>query len=243
MCIIIAKKKNCKVPSIRTFENAMNRNRDGFAITLKNTLTKKWVTKKTTNRSDMLNFLTECKIWKHPETMFVFHARLATHGKVCVENCHCWEDWNSGIVFAHNGVLPISVPEGGTDSEYYFRKVFMPIYYQKGWKAALETLEMFSTQRFALVQKKRNAFPITIIGNYIERDGVFYSNESAFEPKYEKQYFSPWLGTDVDDKWSPTKSTWVEPSWGSQTSETSAESNAAYWVNKATSFGQKHNQG
>ena len=48
----------------------------------------------------------------------MFHARLATHGKVCKENCHPFVMKN-GLVFAHNGIYPQYTDTSKVDSKEF----------------------------------------------------------------------------------------------------------------------------
>lgn len=63
---------------------------------------------------------------------FVMHARIPSRGDTKLENVHGWEE--DGILFCHN--MTLSSLDGmmrrakwdGTDSEFFFRKLFMPFY-------------------------------------------------------------------------------------------------------------------
>lgn len=66
------------------------------------------------------------------EDAFVMHARIPSRGDKCLANVHGWEE--NGVVFAHN--MTFTSLDGamrdekwdGTDSEFFFRRVFMPAY-------------------------------------------------------------------------------------------------------------------
>ena len=63
---------------------------------------------------------------------FVMHARIPSRGTKTLDNVHGWEE--DGVMFAHNMTLSdlddVMSEEkwNGTDSEFFFRKVFMPFY-------------------------------------------------------------------------------------------------------------------
>lgn len=63
---------------------------------------------------------------------FAMHARIPSRGEHSIENVHGWEE--NGVIMGHNMTLT-SVDDfmkesdwTGTDSEFFFRKIFMPIY-------------------------------------------------------------------------------------------------------------------
>ena len=63
---------------------------------------------------------------------FVMHARIPSRGAKSLDNVHGWE--SDGIYFMHNMTISTidsmmtRVKWGGTDSEFFFRKIFIPYY-------------------------------------------------------------------------------------------------------------------
>lgn len=66
------------------------------------------------------------------DDMWVMHARIPSRGEKTIDNVHGWEE--DGIIFCHN--MTISLLDGmmrnvkweNTDSEFFFRHVFLPFY-------------------------------------------------------------------------------------------------------------------
>lgn len=66
------------------------------------------------------------------DDMWVMHARIPSRGEKTVDNVHGWEQ--DGIIFCHN--MTLSSLDGmmryakweGTDSEFFFRHIFIPFY-------------------------------------------------------------------------------------------------------------------
>lgn len=130
MCVIIhgLRKKHLTQEEI---VNAMKKNSSGFWMA-------HWApdckekegreTLRTLREDDALKFFNET-----PEDhVFVMHARIPSKGSVSLDNVHGWED--HGILFAHNMTLSslsdLMTAEKweGTDSEYFFRKLFIPMH-------------------------------------------------------------------------------------------------------------------
>lgn len=66
------------------------------------------------------------------DNVWIMHARIPSRGETNLENVHGWEE--EGIIFTHN--MTISAIDGmmkraewgKTDSEFFFRHIFMPFY-------------------------------------------------------------------------------------------------------------------
>lgn len=194
MCVIIAKTNRCRPPSINTFERAMTTNPHGFALAWK-IAGQPWRTFKTMDKARMLDFIASCGALRK-KSLFVFHARIKTHGPTSVANCHCWKDLATDTIFAHNGVLPIEADKNKTDSETFFRHVFAPICRHEGKSAALKACRVMcgKTSRMAVVFEKEKKNQVALVGKWIRKNRIAYSNSSAFEPERPKpvRYWSPW---------------------------------------------------
>jgi glutamine amidotransferase len=66
---------------------------------------------------------------QYPDGWALFHARIATHGTVGLDNCHPFKvGGDSRVLFAHNGILNISLSEGDlrSDSRTYCQDYLSP---------------------------------------------------------------------------------------------------------------------
>ena len=116
--------------------------------------------------------------WQHiknvpTEEACIIHFRIATHGSVCLDNCHPFTDY--GVSFAHNGVLNILPYKGKTDSETAFRRYFLPVIrmfglYSKELAEAVHRI--IGSSKFAFIQDGN----LRTFGHFEELDGCYYSN-------------------------------------------------------------------
>lgn len=179
MCIIIAKPMGAQFAPKSNVSRACEANPDGFGIA--------YYTK---GDSSVQIFRTlDVKLFKKryaevckrdPKTTAVLiHARIKTHGTVKLENVHCWHDEASGLVFAHNGMLSIKNRDDMTDSETFFRDIFIPILSFGGWEAANKAINAcIGSSKFAFLNTKGEIFTY---GQFVKDRGVLYSNTSYKE--------------------------------------------------------------
>lgn len=126
MCIIAHTAKKKYMPRANV-EQCMKSNSAGFFMAeLRPDGTRR--TTRTMSQADALKFFDECS----PDNGFVLHARIPSCGETGLDNVHGWEQ--DGIIFMHNMTLREldgMMKEDGwkrTDSEYFFRHVFMPLF-------------------------------------------------------------------------------------------------------------------
>lgn len=98
MCCILYIPAGVETPTIQTFEAVFMYNRHGIGFADSDghcckTLSFRYFTKAIQKRKKSA----DC----------IIHFRLATHGSVSRANCHPFFDRESGVWFAHNGILPI----------------------------------------------------------------------------------------------------------------------------------------
>ena len=225
MCIVIVKKMGVKYPSIENVSNSCDNNPDGFAIA--------WAVDNVVRNyrtMDKKLFLKKCKeVWKldYKKTAVVIHARIATHGSVGIKNCHCWIDEGTALAFAHNGILTISNRGDLTDSETFFRDIFLPIYKKYGWsQAELAINACIGTSKFAFISATGD---IHAYGNYNELKGVLYSNTSYLARTYCSGYsWTTGKGTYVESLWHPVekkliyRSTETDEEWAKKKADINA---------------------
>lgn len=114
---------------------------------------------------------------RHTDAACIIHFRLATHGSISEKNCHPFHDTATDIWFAHNGVLPIPSHDDMTDSEIFFREGFL---------GALDSsrIGFHDPDLWRYVEQVRGSSRfffmrgdiIRMLGQWHERQGVFYSN-------------------------------------------------------------------
>lgn len=179
MCILIAKPKGAKFPSLDAITNSVNNNPDGFSLAYNQR--GKLITYKTMSKARFLNKYKRLSSSLDPDTTgMIIHARIATHGAVGVANCHCWTSFPGEayeMAFAHNGILSIPNRDGMTDSETFLRDYFEPAFALSGWVGGEEVISWkIGSSKFAFIDK---AGEIRKFGHFIsERDGCHYSNMS-----------------------------------------------------------------
>lgn len=123
MCVLIIKRAGIELPSDKILKMCHDANSDGCGFSTSTTLFKSL---------DFESFKRNLKKYVKIEDDCIIHFRLATHGSVKVENCHPFLDKENGVVFAHNGILPIKSKDDMTDSEIYFRKMLIPVIKENG---------------------------------------------------------------------------------------------------------------
>lgn len=127
-----------------------------------------------------------------PDDTVVLHARIPSRG--CREknlaDVHGWVS-EEGIRFCHNGTI-VSLDEAQkadgcekmTDSEYFFRRIFLPLYRAEGnkWTELVDRIVkvLCAENRFLFI------FPdntVKTVGRFIEDHGCIFSNRSYEVPK------------------------------------------------------------
>ena len=192
MCVIIAIKKGIELPSKETFENCFDRNRDGagFAYNLDG---KVYISKGYMKFDAFWADFTKAMEKRDKKKMgVVVHARISTQGGVVPRLCHPFPMSSSGkelsalstqcdVAVAHNGIIPsYKFPECKADKvsdTYLFIKKYMATY-EKGWfkkDKHLNWLKDVTGSKWAFLTKNGDIF---MTNNFIEKDGVFYSNDS-----------------------------------------------------------------
>ena len=204
MCIIIAKARKQQGPTWDAIQTATRRNPDGFALAYSLGRGRRPRIIRSMRRADVLDVLKG--IVNRKSASWILHARIATHGSKRVENCHCWQDADTGLIFAHNGILQVR-PEGDmTDSETAFRRLLVPAMLAGGgeaFEAAVHTIIGFS--KFAVMD---HLGEIYLYGRYLEEAEASYSNDT-YKP-YQPLFFGfgrgyGYLQTSTADKGTKVK--------------------------------------
>ena len=134
MCVIAhaAKKRYMKREEVK---EAMRINSDGFFMAaLRPDGTRDTI--RTLDENEALSFFDD-KVKE--DDCFVMHARIPSRGAKSIANVHGWEC--DGILFMHNMTITeidkmmTRVKWTGTDSEFFFKKIFIPFYRGLGAEA------------------------------------------------------------------------------------------------------------
>jgi len=123
---------------------------------------------------------------KYPHAWGMFHARIATHGSVCIENTHPYKvGGRSDLVLAHNGVLGIELEKGETRSDSrVFAEDWLPelgveVLDNEVEFEQLETLCSGSKLAILSIAPELKK-PVYIINEYLGHwaEGIWWSNHS-----------------------------------------------------------------
>lgn len=181
MCIIAIKERYARFPSEDRVRTMCRNNPDGFALAY-HTDEEGVRIYRTMDRAKFIDEYKRIVETHNPEETSMFiHARISTHGSNKLENCHGWKDDNAGICFAHNGILSIDNRDDMTDSETFFRDIFLPIFYSQGWYGAEKAIDaIIGTSKFVFLDTLGR---IIHYGHYTEdyEDNVLYSNTTYMD--------------------------------------------------------------
>lgn len=115
----------------------------------------------------------------------ILHFRYATHGSIKADNCHPFRDDETGIAFAHNGILNITPQGDMTDSETAFRNILVPTIKEHGFgsdRFITTTYNIIGASRFAFIDKNGD---YSLYGSFVHHKGLWYSNRN-FLPYIER---------------------------------------------------------
>lgn len=179
------------VPRREDIETACANNPDGFgfAIRINDTI----LTSRGLDKDRIINkFFAIKEAYPHSEGMF--HARLATHGTINVENCHPFRvQGDKRLVLAHNGILPMQVPAKGDRSDTrIFADDILPamgieILDNYSDRTALE--DWLGTNKIVIMSTHpalKQSYYILNEQHGIDDNGVWYSN-CSYQP-YTSRY-------------------------------------------------------
>jgi Glutamine amidotransferases class-II len=116
---------------------------------------------------------------------WIWHARLATHGSVKVENCHPFISPDGRSAMAHNGIFSIKVPAGRVDSEFYASEVLwkLPVDDLVCAGPVFDTVDAFVADQYSKVAvlTADGSYPLAIFGEALGKwkNGIWFSNESC----------------------------------------------------------------
>lgn len=178
MCIILTKPKGIKSPSWDSVVTSCDRNPDGFSVAWYKDGMECPTIKRTLNKKEFLEYMKP--ITEDDNISWILHARIKSVGPITLDNCHCWRDESTGLIFCHNGTLSIKAHGGMTDSETFFRNLYIPAI-NGGGDGAHVVEAIIGSSKFAFMKKDGS---IVTYGSYVtDKDypGVQFSN-STYKP-------------------------------------------------------------
>lgn len=191
MCIIVAKPAGIQCPDLETLETCFNSNPDGAGLMFPD--------------GDQVRIIKGFMAWDEfsstlkalgdvTNTGLVMHFRITTHGGTRPECCHPFPltdddtalralDICAPVGVAHNGVITGMDTDAKTsDTMAYIRDVLAPLRRMAGdllaSDDAMTVVESTVGSKLAFLEPDG---AITTVGDFIEDNGVFYSN-SSFKP-------------------------------------------------------------
>lgn len=195
MCIIVGKKKGVDLPSKTTLENCFDNNSDGSGLAyVKN---RKVVIEKgfMTFEAFYKRLMELNKQFDLKNKALLMHFRITTHGGTSKGNCHPFPISNSrkklkatylecgNVAFAHNKTVKICADEKEKDMSdtqifsrdylYHIWKTNKCFYEDKNIRKIIQ--KMGGESRFCFLDNKEQIYTI---GEFVEDNGVLYSNYS-----------------------------------------------------------------
>lgn len=193
MCVIATGLK--KDFDVEWFKACCEHNPDGFFVSRVN----RGQSIRTLSMESALEFFNA----SNPNDTIVLHARIKSVGPVNIDNVHGWQ--SQGVQFCHNGTLPIKARGTLTDSETFFRDIFLPLYRSANRKLTKPVIPainaLIGTSRFLIIRKKA----VYRFGDFIKKNQCYFSNLFWDTPAYTKKFgytsYSPY-GSDYSPWWS-----------------------------------------
>ena len=168
MCIIIAKPQGVELPPANIIANCAMRNPDGFGFATVEGVYK---------TMDFRAFYKRLQETASPDIAMILHFRIATHGSCKRANCHPFGDDETGVSFAHNGMLDIMPYKDMTDSETAFRGLYVPKIREYGLDSDELRYEVFGTIGFSRFAFLGPDSQIRLFGHFYKWRGCSFSNQ------------------------------------------------------------------
>jgi len=182
LCIILYKPKNVKLPNLEILDNCFYNNPDGTGFMYQHN-NKVIINKGFMNFNSFVNAINQLQ--DIINLNLVIHFRLASHGKVTKGNCHPFPisknitrltktttTTNQAIV--HNGIISFC---SDPLRKYSDTQIFIKNHLSKldVTNPAIQNLIQESTNSKYIIMTRDNIY---LLGNFIEKNGVYYSNNS-----------------------------------------------------------------
>ena len=207
MCIIAAKAKGVAMPSDQTIENMWYGNPDGAGFMYAEN-GKVYIRKGFMEFDQFRKALDELAA-THDLTQLplVMHFRITTHGGTKPANCHPFPitdsigvlsklDTKCRVGVAHNGVIDITPRKGISDTMEYIASQLAPLsrafpeFYKN--KHLIEMIYNATGSRLAFLARDGSIYTV---GDFVEDNGVLYSNTSYRYSRSLRDFSYGWLSS------------------------------------------------
>ena len=202
MCMLCVIPPNV-IPSREKLEASALNNPHGFGFAIVIPKENRIYSERTMNADTSINRFLEMRA-KYPEGYATWHARLATHGSMTVDNCHPFKvGGDERTYLAHNGILPIVEPQGDLRSDTrIFAEDLLPAI---GGVTALDNPQVYNLIEDFTSGSKVVVLTVDPLAQYecylihenkgkVDESGVWWSNDSCYLPTYEsKKSRSNWM--------------------------------------------------
>ena len=200
-------------PTRDRLENSALNNPHGFGFGIAIPSENRILVERTMNADDSINRFIELRT-QYPEGYAVWHARLATHGKTDVTNCHPFRVGRDNLTYlAHNGILPVLETDAERSDTRIFAEDTLPAMggvsaldneqvlnvledFTSGSKVAILTLNPSAKQPLYLLHASKG---------WHDETGVWWSNDTCKAVKSYTYYGSGYRGSDYGNTWYSDK--------------------------------------
>lgn len=140
MCMLCVVPPNV-VPSRDKLVGSAINNPDGFGFGIVIPSEKRLLVERTMNPDEAVNRFLELR-GKYLDGYALWHARLATHGDVGIDNCHPFYVCDDKTILAHNGIISVDIPTGDkrSDTRVFAEDILASI----GGVTALDNSQVFN---------------------------------------------------------------------------------------------------
>ncbi len=214
MCIIIAKRKNGRIPTENELKNSFEYNNDGAGFMYVDN-GKVIIDKGYMKYNDFIKRYRELldKYNNFIGKSLVIHCRIGTSGRNTQGNTHPYTITNSSkllkktklksdIGIVHNGIIRSYETTGNlNDTQEFIIKYLYPIYsnYRDFYKNKyiMKGIEEITNSKFVILDTKDNIYKI---GDFIEDKGLFFSNDSYLPTRYNWGFYNKYYEYFPEDK-------------------------------------------
>ena len=218
MCIIIAKDKNGKLPSVETLKTCFNHNSDGAGLMYVDkgqvVIEKGFMDFNSLEK----HFSVLCKKFNDfKNKALVIHCRIGTSGTNTKENTHPYcisEDYKDlhktrvlcSLGMVHNGIIhdytPVDNKFNTNDTQEFIMKYVAPMYkhYRDFYKNeyVLSGLKDITNSKLVFLDTNEDLY---YVGDFVEDDGVKYSNTTYKPYTYTYNKYYDWDERDYYYYW------------------------------------------